>query len=153
MSYYVPEGRWTDFLTGRVIVGPRWVSETHGFLSLPLLVRPGSVIPIGDTDDRPDYDYASGVTFQVYEVADGATVSATVPTNGGAEALAVEVKRQGQTITANVRGEGDWRVLLVGITGVKSVEGGTMEASEQGMLIRPTAGTATVVITLAGIGD
>ena len=39
MDYYVPEGRWTDYFSGKVIVGPRWVRETHGFLSLPLLVR------------------------------------------------------------------------------------------------------------------
>lgn len=149
----MPEGRWTDFLTGRVLTGPRWVNEAHGFLSLPLLVRPGSVIPVGDTDDRPGYDYADGVTFQVYEVADGATMSALVPTREGVEALALEVTRQGRTVTANVRGEGDWRLLRVGVTRVESVEGGAAETTDSGALIRPTAGTSSIVIMLAGIGD
>ncbi len=41
VDYYVPAGRWTSLLDGRVVEGPRWVRETHGFLSLPLLVREG----------------------------------------------------------------------------------------------------------------
>lgn len=41
VDYYVPEGKWSHLLTGEEVVGPRWVRETHDFLSLPLLVRPG----------------------------------------------------------------------------------------------------------------
>ena len=35
------------------------------------MVRPGTVLPLGAVDDRPDYDYADGVTFRVYELTDG----------------------------------------------------------------------------------
>jgi len=35
------------------------------------MVRPGTVLPLGGVDDRPDYDYADGVTFRVYELTDG----------------------------------------------------------------------------------
>ncbi|MCM4077832.1 alpha-xylosidase [Paractinoplanes hotanensis] len=73
VSYYVPAGRWTSFLTGEVVEGPGWVHETHGFGSVPLLVRPGAVIPIGNRTDRPDYDYADGVTLRVFEPAEGST--------------------------------------------------------------------------------
>ena len=62
VAYYVPDGRWTDLLRGNVVDGPRWVRERHGFDSVPLLVRPGAVIPMGARDDRPDYDYAAGVS-------------------------------------------------------------------------------------------
>ena len=34
VAYYVPAGRWTHFLTGRVIEGPGWQRETHDYLSL-----------------------------------------------------------------------------------------------------------------------
>ncbi len=57
VDYYVPAGRWTSLLDGRVVAGPRWLRETHDFMSLPLLVRPNTVIPIGSRTDRPDYDY------------------------------------------------------------------------------------------------
>ena len=49
--------------------------ERHGFSSVPLLVRPGSVIPFGAVDDRPDYDYADGVTLHAYALPDGARSS------------------------------------------------------------------------------
>ena len=73
VDYYLPAGRWTNFLSGQVVEGGRWVREQHGFLSLPLLVRPNSIIPVGANDERPDYDFADGVTFHVFELQDGAT--------------------------------------------------------------------------------
>ena len=69
--YYLPAGRWTNLLTGQAQQGPGWHRERHDFLSLPLMVRPGTVLPLGGVDDRPDYDYADGVTFRVYELTDG----------------------------------------------------------------------------------
>ncbi len=36
IDYYVPAGNWTHFLTGEVVTGPKWVHETHDFLSAPL---------------------------------------------------------------------------------------------------------------------
>ena len=54
-----------------MVEGPRWLRETHDFMSLPLLVRPNSVIPVGSRTDRPDYDYTDGLTLQVYQLEDG----------------------------------------------------------------------------------
>jgi alpha-D-xyloside xylohydrolase len=71
VSYYVPEGRWTKYLTGEVVEGPAWISETHGYDSVPLLVRPGAVIPVGARDDTPDYDYADGLTLRFFEPTPG----------------------------------------------------------------------------------
>ena len=67
VRYYVPAGRWTHLLDDRVIEGPRWVTETHGFDSLPLLVRPGAVLPIGAHHDGPEYDHAHGVALHLFE--------------------------------------------------------------------------------------
>lgn len=78
VSYYVPEGVWTDYFTGEEITGPRWATANCGFLSVPLLVRPMTVLPLGAVDSRPDYDYADGVTLQIYQLPDGARVTTTV---------------------------------------------------------------------------
>lgn len=78
LNYYVPEGTWTHYITGRTVTGPRWVRETHGFLSLPLLVRPGTVIPVGAHADRPDYHHADGVTLRAYRLERGAQVTVRV---------------------------------------------------------------------------
>ena len=79
VTYYVPAGTWTHFVTGEQVTGPRWVTERHGFDSVPLLVRPGSVIPVGAAGDRPEYDYADGVTLRAYQVPDGARVTTALP--------------------------------------------------------------------------
>ncbi|MDX3385749.1 alpha-xylosidase [Streptomyces niveiscabiei] len=95
VRYYVPEGDWTDFFTGRVVTGPRWVRETHGFLSIPLLVRPGAVIPVGAHADRPDYPYADGVTLRTYGLERGAQVTVR------AGEVSFTVVREGNTLRAS----------------------------------------------------
>ena len=82
VQYYLPAGRWTDLFTGEVVQGPVWRSEQHGFDSLPLFVREGSVLVTGAREDTTDYDYQDGATVTVYALADGATASATVHTPG-----------------------------------------------------------------------
>ncbi|WP_305783173.1 alpha-xylosidase [Symbioplanes lichenis] len=106
VSYYVPAGRWTHYLTGEVVEGPRWIHETHGFDSVPLLVRPGAVVPVGAVTDRPDYDYRDGVTLRIFEPAPGtstvrvgsSTFTVTVSSDG------VEVSRDGAELP--------WRVAI-----------------------------------------
>ena len=96
MDYYLPAGKWTNVLTGEVVTGGRWVRETHGFMTLPLMAAPGSVIPMGACDDRPDYDYADGVTLHVYQPSDG-EVTVVIPDLTGAPAAAFRViMRAGQ---------------------------------------------------------
>jgi len=42
VTYYLPEGEWKQYLTGETIKGGRWITEKHGFLSMPILVRAGA---------------------------------------------------------------------------------------------------------------
>jgi alpha-D-xyloside xylohydrolase len=42
VEFYLPAGNWTNYFTGEKITGGRWVTEQHGFDSLPLYVREGS---------------------------------------------------------------------------------------------------------------
>jgi alpha-D-xyloside xylohydrolase len=148
MSYYVPAGRWTHFETGATVQGPTWVHEAHGFDSLPLLVRPGSVLPVGARDDRPDYDYAEGVTLQVYELADGQRVSTAIPTTTGARRCEFTVRREGDVVRVERTGEPvPWRILLVGETGAQAAAG-TVTGTERGCLIELEATVATCEVRL-----
>lgn len=79
VDYYLPDGLWTSLLDGRKVQGGHWQKETHDFLSLPLMVRPGTVLPIGKHDDRPDYDYIDGLELHVYQLAEGQTVTVKIP--------------------------------------------------------------------------
>lgn len=79
VDYYLPDGLWTSLLDGRKVQGGRWQKETHDFLSLPLMVRPGTVLPMGQCDKRPDYDYTDGLELHVYQLAEGQTVVVKIP--------------------------------------------------------------------------
>lgn len=79
VDYYLPDGLWTSLLDGRKVQGGHWQKETHDFLSLPLMVRPGTVLPMGKQDDRPDYDYTDGLELHVYQLAEGQTVNVKIP--------------------------------------------------------------------------
>ena len=134
VDFYVPAGRWTHLLTGEVITGPRWVREAYDFLSLPLYVRPNSVVAFGNEDTRPDYDFADGVTVAVYELEDGHSASATVPDLDGNPALTVSVTRRGRTLEADAPGATRaWTLRLGG-------DGGPSAAAQPG--------TTTLALTL-----
>jgi alpha-D-xyloside xylohydrolase len=117
VEFYVPAGRWTRFGTTEVLEGPAWVRENHGFDSVPLLVRPGAVLPLGNRTDRPDYDYRDGVTLRLHSPVPGATTVAvedttfTVLSAGGS----IRVSRQGAALP--------WRVELVGGGAVEAAAG------------------------------
>jgi alpha-glucosidase (family GH31 glycosyl hydrolase) len=47
---YLPGGGWTDFWTGQVHQGPGWATLPAPLERIPLLVRAGVTIPLGDPD-------------------------------------------------------------------------------------------------------
>ncbi|GAB3003158.1 alpha-xylosidase [Amycolatopsis acidiphila] len=114
VTYYVPQGEWAHLLTGRRVQGPCWVTEQHDFLSLPLLVRPGALVPLGSREDRPDYDYRDGVTLEVFTPGDVADTTVTVPSGSSARPSVFQVRRTEGRL--DVRGPADrsWQVALVG---------------------------------------
>jgi alpha-D-xyloside xylohydrolase len=150
-DFYLPEGRWTHLLTGEVRSGGRWHRTQHDFLSLPLYVRPNTVLALGARDDRPDYEFAQDVTFAVYALDDGATARASVPTLTGGTALDVEVSRTGTTVRARVQGTvlGSWRLQLMGVASAGGVQGGTAATDPRGVLVTASGGSSTIELTLA----
>jgi alpha-D-xyloside xylohydrolase len=134
VSYYVPEGTWTHFTTGEKVTGPRWVRETHDYLSVPLLARPGSVIPVGSVDDRPDYLWADDVTVRVFEPADGSRTTVRIPRADGSAAAEITVAREGSTLRAETSDASlPWGVEVAG-----------------GPSARAAAGTGVLTLELAG---
>ncbi|MFT4157740.1 MAG: alpha-xylosidase [Microbacterium sp.] len=80
VDFYLPSGSWTSLLTGEVVSGGGWRREQHGFDSLPLYIRPGTVLPWGARADRPDYDYHDGLRLRVFAGGSGtASVVVTAP--------------------------------------------------------------------------
>ncbi|MAT98138.1 MAG: alpha-xylosidase [Anaerolineaceae bacterium] len=150
VDYYLPPGRWTHFFTGEVREGGRWQQETYDFLSLPLWVRPNSIIAVGSNEDRPDYDFADGVTFHLFALDEGTAVSRTVPNLQGETAITLHARREGNTLHLEAEGATKpWTVLLRGIEGGTAVTDCTTQSHEQGTLLQPEKGTPRLTIQLA----
>jgi alpha-D-xyloside xylohydrolase len=150
VDYYVPAGKWTNFFTGDVLIGPTWVKEEHSFTSLPLLVRPNSIVATGSHDERPDYAYDDHVIYEIYQLDDGASATATVPNHDGSVKTTAIATRTGGVINIRVSGaDKPWHIQLVGIPSVKTVTGGVDRVSERGLIIDADAGAAGIVVNLA----
>ena len=140
VTYYLPAGRWTRFLSGERVEGGQWRTEKHGYLSLPLMARPGSIIAVGADDSRPDYDYAQGVTFHVFELEVGRSVSKTLFDSLGKEECSISVERGNQGYAIRVLGATKpWRVCLRNVVEPASVEGGSFTLEAQGAVLTPTS--------------
>jgi len=125
VDFYLPEGRWTHLLSGAVREGGRWYRETHDFMSLPVYVPANTVLPWGADEERPDYDFARGVTLRVFALADGATAPFTVAALDGRVAARGTVTRQGGRWIARIT-EGalrDWRLEVDGHKSAVLAEG------------------------------
>jgi alpha-D-xyloside xylohydrolase len=151
VDYYLPAGRWTHLLTGDVAEGGRWFRARHTFLSLPLFVRPGTVIPVGSVEDRPDYDYADGVTFRVYELADGSTATCAVPAPNGEPGVRCSVKRTGNDFEVKLDGAipKAWRFQIAGAVTLAAIEGGEAAADPLGVTVQARSGEKNLRLTLA----
>ncbi len=154
VEYYVPEGVWTSLLTGETVRGPAWRRETHGVDSLPLLVRPHAVLPVGAVEHRPDYDYTDGLTLRVYGAGDTPPRSGppvVVPNADGSAAAVFHVERSKDRITVETDAvpEHGWRVLLVGVHGAESV-GSSDEVAvvDSGTLVSAPPGTTRLRLRL-----
>jgi len=86
VEYYIPAGKWTSFWDPSVtVVGPRWVKETNVPLdTIPIFVRPGSVLPLGPFDVKtPDYSYTEDIELRAYGLEEGQNVEVVLPTGKG----------------------------------------------------------------------
>jgi alpha-D-xyloside xylohydrolase len=142
VEYYLPAGRWTNLLTGEVQEGPRWHRAQHDFLSLPLMVRPGTILPLGAVDDRPDYDFPSGVTFRLYELASDCELTSSISTPQRAEPLFFKVRRTGGHVTASFCCDASlrWQVQFAGAKAATPKSGARTTPDFLGIIVQPGEG-------------
>jgi alpha-D-xyloside xylohydrolase len=144
-DYYLPEGRWTDYFSGKTKDGGRWYRGEYDYLSLPLYVRPCTFLALGEVDSRPDYDYANGVELRLYELGEARTAVCEVPTTAGDVTLRATAKREKNVITIQLSKplvEGS--IALCGIGTVASFEGCVARTSGSDTILEPL-GTTVIV--------
>lgn len=144
-DYYLPAGRWTDFFTGEVKEGGRWIQEKHGYLSVPLLVKENSIVAIGAHDDKPDYDYGEDTELRIYEPVAGTTVTETVYGMDGSEEIEISVTTEEGKISVSVETGKAVSVRLVNRK-AKAVENAEMQVTDKDTVLTKIAGKAVVTL-------
>jgi alpha-D-xyloside xylohydrolase len=132
VQYYVPKGDWYGILDEKIRTGPGFITETHDFFSLPLLLRPGAAIVLGKerapgtgVRGKATYDYSEDITLVVNPVK-GIDVLIEVPnsTKPGNISAILRAYDNGTDIRVDVvQGDlkGDWRIKKVGAGGISQV--------------------------------
>jgi alpha-D-xyloside xylohydrolase len=140
VDFYLPEGEWTNFWTGRKVSGGGWRREKHGFLTLPLYVRENSVLPLGARDDRAAYDYRDGLELRICALKGRAVRE--VCDAAGERVLSVTAEKEGKRVTVSVDGAfRGLRVTLPGVGKISDLTGGTLVAAgKKGAEIEVSAG-------------
>ncbi len=130
-EYYLPQGKWTNYLTGEQVQGGLWRKEHHDYCSIPLWAREGSVIPTSPGCERAGYEFLEKLEWRVYP-GTGEFTGAIYQEGGKVEA--VTVLWQGDRVTLTVerdkagKGRKDTSVRLVNCTAVQA--SGSMTAVE-----------------------
>ena len=148
-KYYLPEGKWTNFINGKKYEGGRWIKEHHDYLSIPMMVRENSLVAVGYDNTRPDYDFREDVSVLAYELDDKLEVCTKVLDMKRNETLAVSVLKDGNTIDIKSIGtDKPWSLILKDVTNVAEVSGLTFEVFGNDTKIIIPSGTCEITCKL-----
>lgn len=111
--YYLPEGRWTNYLTGESVTGGIWREEHHDYMSIPLWVRDNSIVATGVGIKNADDDYKDKIELKVYELTNTAE---TVIYKGKEAILHVKAVKNGQKIELELEGNHKVNVCFVNLS-------------------------------------
>ncbi|MFN3699858.1 MAG: TIM-barrel domain-containing protein, partial [Dictyoglomus sp.] len=148
VEYYLPQGIWTNFITGERKKGEKWYKEKFDYFSLPLMVRPGSIIAVGNNKERPDYDYANNVTLYVFEPIEGKESICEVYNLKREVELKINLLKNGEKLKINIEKDSQksFSILLFNNFHVKNVIGGKVEKTEKGIKIIPEKGEKEILV-------
>lgn len=130
VTFYVPaidnDKPWYGYLDGKLRAAGKWHTESHDFMSLPLLVRPNSIVVSGSHDDTPEYAWNEDFVANLYAVED-TTAKVPCPNKVGQFAVEVHAVASGKTVTVSAQGKiTKWSVRVLGDK-VASVSGGKLD--------------------------
>lgn len=148
-EYYLPKGRWTSLFSNEVVTEYGWRKEEHGYMSLPVMVKENSIIPMRQNIQNPVYDYTEGVVFHLFELANSIETKVVVHTKDNDRTLSITALREGDKITVRFDGEyTNCKIMLRNVSEVKSIVNGEKKSDKLGTIIIPfeKANVITVIL-------
>ncbi len=147
VNYYLPEGAWTGLLDNRTVEGGRWLHEIHDYMSLPLMVRPNTLLPIGADEQNVEYDYGKGLSLHLFQL--GSCARASVKDMHGKDMLDAVARKDGNEITVSFSGRAeDLSIVLRGVEKVENLTGARAEPTALGLRLWAEPGLSDIRFTL-----
>ncbi len=100
-EFYVPEGKWTDIISGKQYEGGKYYNEKFDYFSLPCLAKPNSIIAYGAFERNFEYDYLNNSEIVIYELENGKSASCTIYDTDSNKVLELTAVNDGGTINVS----------------------------------------------------
>ncbi len=146
-EFYLPQGTWTSLLTGEVKEGGKWYKEEYGYMSIPLFVKEGSIVAVGSCDSDAVYDYADGVEYKVYALAEGKDARTVVYSTENEVESEITVSHIDNRYEISVTSKKPCKVSLVHAGRAVSVDGAAYEQQDDTVVLSLSQ-SAKAVVTL-----
>ena len=119
MWIYIPSGVWTDFMTHEKVQGPRYVSRKAMPNTVPVYVRPNSIVPTRTPDANQAGTVLDNLTFTCFGLTQGTTAASEIFAEGGQNSGIITAEVEGSKITVRTQNLGGTkRLILSGIFNV-----------------------------------
>jgi len=145
-EYYLPEGTWTNYLTGEEVHGGCFQKEQHGYMSIPLMVRENTILPTSTKTGSADAPYAGEMLLKVYNLKEEAHSCVYQNEEKVAE---ITLKKDDNKVTIDSEAEYDYKLQFINKK-VLNVSG-TEDASVNGGGIITVAKGSTIIGIEVGI--
>ncbi|MBR3279971.1 MAG: hypothetical protein IKG01_13885 [Lachnospiraceae bacterium] len=118
---YIPAGIWTDFMTHEKVQGPRYITRKVTPNSVPVYVRPNSIIPTRTPDTNSGIGSLDNLTFTCFGLGNGTTAACEVFADGGQGSGIFTAEVAGNKIIIRTKNLGGTKHLV--LSGIFNVVG------------------------------
>lgn len=145
--FYLPAGRWTSLMSGEITVGPCFKNVKVPKGSIPVFVRPNSIIATTHSDGTTNDDDLNHITFTAFELVDNLVSAIEIYSYDATKSGVINILKKGKVITVRTDGFGsDKKIVLSGLKNVVSVSESMPEINAKGTVIN--FNSKELVITL-----
>ena len=111
-EFYVPEGKWTDIISGEVLEGGKFYNKKYDYFGLPCLAKPDSIIAYGKFERDFEYDYLRNTEFVIYAPSEGKEISADICDLDGKKIFTLTAIRRGDSVEVSYTATAAGKVIL-----------------------------------------
>ncbi len=151
VDYYLPKGKWTHYLSNKVVRGGSWIHEQYDYLSLPLYVKENTILAVGGNEQAPDYDYSQGLSLHIFELSEKEPANTEIVNQDGNVILRVAAQRIHNQVRVVLEGKADeLSIVFHNIWKVDNVRGAQVVPSELGVKLKLNGQLDDVIFTIFG---